>query len=113
MRILLIGDMSAVVIAKSLCEAKVNDVDKVRALTGVWELTGARQAGQRDTRHSPRLVNATMEGVVRVPPEFSTTWEVLPSMTEMQELVVPKSIPPTGLEHCEYYVQEKKTRGHT
>jgi len=39
------------------------------------------------------LVKATTEGVVRAPSEFSRTTGSPPSMTDMQELVVPKSIP--------------------
>jgi len=38
-------------------------------------------------------VNATTEGVVRYPSEFSMTLGVLPSITATQELVVPRSIP--------------------
>ncbi len=45
------------------------------------------------TRRSPLLLNATTEGVVRAPSEFSRTTGSPPSMTDMQELVVPKSIP--------------------
>jgi hypothetical protein len=36
-----------------------------------------------------------MEGVVRLPSEFSNTTGSPPSMTAMQELVVPRSIPIT------------------
>src|SRR5436853_6511040 len=36
-----------------------------------------------------------IEGVVRAPSLFSTTTGSPPSMTDMQELVVPKSIPKT------------------
>src|SRR6266446_10937674 len=45
------------------------------------------------TRRSPVLLKATMEGVVRAPSEFSTTTGSPPSMTDMQELVVPRSMP--------------------
>jgi len=38
-------------------------------------------------------VKATTEGVVRLPSAFSSTKGSPPSMTAMQELVVPKSIP--------------------
>jgi hypothetical protein len=34
-----------------------------------------------------------MEGVVRIPSEFSMIWAVLPSMTATHEFVVPRSIP--------------------
>ena len=36
---------------------------------------------------------ATTDGVVRAPSEFSRTVASPPSMTDMQELVVPRSIP--------------------
>src|SRR5207245_11655609 len=45
------------------------------------------------TSRSPFFVNATTEGVVRAPSEFSKTTGSPPSITAMQELVVPKSIP--------------------
>src|SRR5436305_3624319 len=47
------------------------------------------------TNRSPLFVNATTEGVVRAPSEFSKTTGSPPSITDMQELVVPKSIPKT------------------
>src|SRR5438477_4243411 len=47
------------------------------------------------TSRSPLFVNATTEGVVRAPSEFSKTTGSPPSITAMQELVVPKSIPKT------------------
>jgi len=47
------------------------------------------------TSRSPLFVNATMEGVVRPPSAFGTTTGWPPSITAMQELVVPKSIPST------------------
>src|SRR5688572_33273939 len=45
------------------------------------------------TRRSPVLENATTEGVVRAPSEFSSTEGSPPSMTAIQEFVVPRSIP--------------------
>src|SRR5882672_10803941 len=45
------------------------------------------------TRTSPASVNATIDGVVRAPSEFSMTFAVLPSITATHELVVPRSIP--------------------
>src|SRR5438552_17032032 len=47
------------------------------------------------TNRSPVFVNATTEGVVRAPSLFSRTTGSPPSITDMQELVVPKSIPKT------------------
>jgi hypothetical protein len=40
-------------------------------------------------------VNATMDGVVRMPSAFSMTFGWLPSITATQELVVPRSMPIT------------------
>ena len=45
------------------------------------------------TRRSPDFVNATTDGVVRAPSEFSNTTGSPASITDMQEFVVPKSIP--------------------
>ena len=45
------------------------------------------------TSRSPESVNATTEGVVRPPSEFSRTVGSPPSMTAKHELVVPRSIP--------------------
>src|SRR6266478_1464919 len=47
------------------------------------------------TNRSPLFVNATIDGVVRAPSLFSKTTGSPPSITAMQELVVPKSIPKT------------------
>src|SRR4051812_1300851 len=47
------------------------------------------------TSRSPDSVNATIDGVVRAPSEFSMTLVSPPSMTATQELVVPRSIPMT------------------
>ena len=47
------------------------------------------------TSRSPLFVNATTEGVVRAPSLFSKTTGSPPSITAIQELVVPKSIPKT------------------
>src|SRR5271156_1194254 len=47
------------------------------------------------TNRSPVLVNATTDGVIRRPSEFSRTLGSPPSMTAMQEFVVPKSMPMT------------------
>jgi hypothetical protein len=47
------------------------------------------------TSRSPLFVNATIDGVVRPPSAFGTTVGWPPSMTAMQEFVVPKSMPST------------------
>src|SRR5271166_758511 len=57
-------------------------------------VTACRFAGW-PTRRSPSSVNATIEGVVRAPSEFSMTLGVAPSMTATHELVVPRSMPIT------------------
>src|SRR5271165_4537696 len=49
------------------------------------------------TSRSPESVNATIEGVVRMPSLFSITLALLPSITATHELVVPRSIPMTLL----------------
>src|SRR6185295_13282179 len=61
-------------------------------LTGL--VTAWRLAG-RPTRRSTSPVNATIEGVVLAPSEFSRTWGLPPSITATHELVVPRSIPMT------------------
>ena len=44
---------------------------------------------------SPRGVNATIEGVVRAPSRDAITRGFPPSITAMQQLVVPRSMPIT------------------
>jgi hypothetical protein len=58
-------------------------------------------------------VNATIEGVVRMPSLFSITFEFLPSMTATQELVVPRSIPMTLLMDTSFQKQDRAARGST
>src|SRR5512141_2667144 len=58
-------------------------------LVTAWRLAGW------PTSRSPSSVNATIEGVVRMPSAFSMTFGVLPSMTATHELVVPRSMPMT------------------
>mgnify|MGYP003468876940 CR=1 FL=1 len=41
----------------------------------------------------PSSVNATIEGVVRIPSEFSITFGVWFSIKDTHELVVPRSMP--------------------
>ena len=55
-------------------------------------VTAWRFAGM-PTRVSPSSVNATIEGVVRMPSSFSMTRAFLPSITATQLLVVPRSMP--------------------
>ena len=65
------------------------------------KLEEADYRGQRfadwPTRRSPPSAKATMDGVVRVPSEFSMTFASDPSIRAIQEFVVPKSIPITLL----------------
>src|SRR5260370_37216240 len=57
-------------------------------------VTACRLAGC-PTRRSPSLVNATTEGVVRIPSAFSIMRAFLPSIIATHEFVVPRSIPMT------------------
>jgi hypothetical protein len=59
-------------------------------------LTTTRHFAGNPTKHSPCFENATTDGVVRAPSAFSIAWDVLPSMMETHEFVVPKSMPTTG-----------------
>jgi hypothetical protein len=52
-----------------------------------WRLAGA------PTSRSPLGVNATTDGVVRLPSMFAMTMGSPPSMTDTTELVVPRSMP--------------------
>ena len=65
------------------------------------------------TRRSPELVNATIEGVVRMPSLFSITLAFLPSITATHELVVPRSIPMTLLMDTSFQKQDRAARGST
>src|ERR1700710_1318907 len=58
-------------------------------LVTAWRLAGW------PTRRSPSSLNATIDGVVRMPSAFSMTFGVLPSITATHEFVVPRSIPMT------------------
>src|SRR5260370_37325995 len=65
------------------------------------------------TRRSPDSVNATIEGVVRMPSLFSITLAFLPSITATQEFVVPRSIPMTLLMKTSLQKQDRAARGST
>ena len=56
-------------------------------------LVTAWRLAEAPTSTSPSSWYATIDGVVRAPSEFSITRVVLPSMTDTQLLVVPRSIP--------------------
>src|SRR5262245_21929985 len=58
-------------------------------LVTAWRLAGW------PIRRSLSPENATMDGVVRAPSEFSITLGVEPSITATQEFVVPRSMPIT------------------
>src|ERR1700742_2462423 len=53
----------------------------------LWRFAGC------PTKTSPFSANATIEGVVRPPSEFSITFGLFPSITATQEFVVPRSMP--------------------
>src|SRR5271168_4689920 len=65
------------------------------------------------TSRSPDSVNATIEGVVRMPSLFSITLAFLPSITATQELVVPRSIPLTLLMDTSFQKQNRAAWGST
>src|SRR5712671_81947 len=65
------------------------------------------------TRRSPDSVNATIEGVVRMPSLFSITLAFLPSITATQELVVPRSMPITLLIGTSCNKQDRSAREST
>ena len=70
----------------------------IRRLTAKYVWSGFVTACRRAVcpiNRSPSSVNATTEGVVRTPSEFSITLALSPSITETHELVVPRSIPIT------------------
>src|SRR5271154_1901989 len=71
------------------------------------ELVTAWRLAESPTRRSPVLVKATTEGGVRLPSEFSKTTGSPPSMTDMQELVVPRSIPITLAIKFSFYPASK------
>src|SRR5271165_6083418 len=57
------------------------------------ELVTACRFAACPTNRSPLFAKATIEGVVRAPSEFSMTTGSPPSITAIQELVVPRSMP--------------------
>jgi hypothetical protein len=57
------------------------------------------------------LVNATTDGVVRPPSALGTTTGSPPSMTAMQELVVPKSMPSMRLMRASVAVHVPRRSG--
>jgi hypothetical protein len=60
-----------------------------------WGLVTACRFARLPTRRSPSFVNATIEAVVRPPSELGMTIGFPASMIDMQEKVVPRSIPRT------------------
>ena len=64
----------------------------IEAIVFVGFVTACLLAGS-PTLISPPSTNAITEGVVLFPSAFGMTTGSLPSITETQELVVPKSIP--------------------
>src|ERR1700733_10483430 len=57
------------------------------------ELVTACRLAACPIKRSPLFAKATIEGVVPAPSEFSMTTGSPPSITAIQELVVPRSIP--------------------
>src|SRR5215216_5925767 len=65
------------------------------------------------TRRSPDSVNATIEGVVRMPSAFSITLALAPSITATHEFVVPRSMPITLLMGTSCQKQDRSAREST
>src|ERR1700710_2666705 len=63
------------------------------------------------TRRSPDAVNATTDGVVRPPSEFSITVGSPPSSTAMHEFVVPRAMPLVlAMFNCSFDTRYKSKR---
>jgi hypothetical protein len=72
---------------KTAAHKTLNGLDRVVRVSNSLRFAGS------PTLRSPFFKKATTEGVVRRPSSFAITTGSLPSITDTQELVVPKSIP--------------------
>jgi len=70
-------------------------INRLIEYTVLAELVTAWRLAACPTNRSPPLVKATIEGVVLIPSALGITMGSPPSITAMQEFVVPKSIPNT------------------
>src|SRR5256885_671342 len=81
------------IVSSSLTSASLRPMKRLIENTVFSGFVTACRLATAPTRRSPPPVKATTEGVVRAPSAFSMTFGSDPSITAMQELVVPRSIP--------------------
>src|SRR5512147_847886 len=80
-------------LSASVSSANLRPIRRLAEKIVFFGLVTAWRLAAWPTRRSPFLAKATTDGVVRAPSEFSSTVGSPPSMTAIQELVVPRSIP--------------------
>ncbi len=79
--------------ASSRISANLRPMRRFEEKTVLLGLVTACRFAAWPTTRSPVFVKATTEGVVRPPSAFGMTTGSPPSMTAMQEFVVPRSMP--------------------
>src|SRR6185312_1139838 len=80
-------------LASALISENLRPMRRLAEKTVLLGLVTAWRFAAWPTRRSPDLVNATTDGVVRAPSALGMTTGSPPSITAMQELVVPRSMP--------------------
>src|SRR5215208_1216735 len=85
--------LNGTIVSSSFTSASLRPMKRLTEKTVFSGLVTAWRFATAPTRRSPPCVNATTDGVVRAPSEFSMTFGSPPSSTAMQEFVVPRSIP--------------------
>src|SRR5215212_9062475 len=85
--------LNGTIVSSSFTSASLRPMKRLTEKTVFSGFVTAWRLATAPTRRSPPCVNATTDGVVRAPSEFSMTFGSPPSSTAMQEFVVPRSIP--------------------
>ena len=85
--------LNGTIVSSSFTSASLRPMKRLTEKTVFSGLVTAWRLATAPTRRSPPCVNATTDGVVRAPSEFSMTFGSPPSSTAMHEFVVPRSIP--------------------
>src|SRR5471030_2793246 len=85
--------------ASALTSENLRPIRRLAEKTVLLGLVTAWRLAAWPTKRSPDLVKATTDGVVRAPSAFGITTGSPPSMTDIHELVVPRSIPRILLMH--------------
>src|SRR5437763_163853 len=80
-------------LASTLTSENLRPMRRFAEKTVLLGLVTAWRFAAWPTKRSPLLVNATTDGVVRAPSALGITTGSPPSITAIQELVVPRSIP--------------------